>query len=126
MLTYILLWFPMLVIAIINGGIREFVFKKFLGDLAAHQLSTLSLILFFAIYIRFVIMRFPPPSASMALLIGLVWVLMTLCFEFGFGRFRGNSWDTLLQDYNLARGRLWVLIPLWVLIAPYLFFVTRK
>lgn len=126
MLTYILLWFPMLVIAIINGVIREFVFKKFLGDLAAHQLSTLSLILFFAIYIRFVIMRFPPPSASMALLIGLVWVLMTLCFEFGFGRFRGNSWDTLLQDYNLARGRLWVLIPLWVLVAPYLFFVTRK
>ena len=126
MLTYILLWFPMLVIAIINGAIREFVFKKFLGDLAAHQLSTLSLILFFAIYIRFVIMRFPPPSASMALLIGLVWVLMTLCFEFGFGRFRGNSWDTLLQDYNLARGRLWVLIPLWVLVAPYLFFVTRK
>ena len=126
MLTYILLWFPMLVIAIINGLIREFVFKKFLGDLAAHQLSTVTLILFFAIYIRFVIMRFPPPSASMALLIGLVWVLMTLCFEFGFGRFRGNSWDTLLQDYNLARGRLWVLIPLWVLVAPYLFFVTRK
>jgi len=126
MLTYILLWFPMLVIAIINGAIREFVFKKFLGDLAAHQLSTVSLILFFAIYIRFVIMRFPPPSASMALLIGLVWVLMTLCFEFGFGRFRGNSWDTLLQDYNLARGRLWVLIPLWVLVAPYVFFVTRK
>ena len=126
MLTYILLWFPMLVIAIINGVIREFVFKKFLGDLAAHQLSTVALILFFVIYIRFVIMRFPPPSASMALLIGLVWVLMTLCFEFGFGRFRGNSWDTLLQDYNLARGRLWVLIPLWVLVAPYLFFVTRK
>ena len=126
MLTYILLWFPMLVIAIINGLIREFVFKKFFGDLAAHQLSTVTLLLFFAIYIRFVIMRFPPPSASMALLIGLVWVLMTLCFEFGFGRFRGNSWDTLLQDYNLARGRLWVLIPLWVLVAPYLFFVTRK
>lgn len=126
MLTYLLLWFPMLFIAIINGLIRELLFKKFVGNLAAHQLSTITLVLFFAFYIRFVIMRFPPRSSGMALLIGLVWVLMTLCFEFGFGRYRGNSWEQLLQDYNLFKGRLWILIPIWVLLAPYLFYITRK
>jgi hypothetical protein len=126
MLTYILLWFPMLIIAIINGLIREFLFKKFTGDLTAHQLSTITLILFFAIYIWLVIKRFPPASTNMALLIGLVWVVMTLTFEFGFGRYRGNSWETLLEDYNLLKGRLWVLVPLWVLFAPYLFFASRR
>src|SRR5688500_14988908 len=107
MLTYLLLWFPMLIIAIINGLIRELLFKQFVSNLAAHQLSTITLVLFFAFYIRFVIRRFPPPSASMALLIGLVWVLMTLCIEFGFGRYRGNSWEQLFHDYNVFQGRLW-------------------
>jgi hypothetical protein len=126
MLTYILLWFPMLIIAVINGLIRELLFKKFVGNLAAHQLSTVTLVLFFAIYIRFIIMRFPPPSGSFAFLVGLVWVLLTLCFEFGFGRYRGNSWEQLLQEYNLFKGRLWILVPIWVLVAPYLFYLTRR
>jgi hypothetical protein len=126
MLTYILLWFPMLIIAIINGLIREFVFKKFTGDLNAHQLSTVTLIIFFAIYISLIIKRFPPVSTNMSILIGLVWVIMTLTFEFGFGRYRGNSWAALLHDYNLLKGRLWVLVPLWVLFAPYLFYASRR
>jgi hypothetical protein len=47
---------------------------------------------------------------------------MTLAFEFGFGRWRGRSWEQLLEDYNVFEGRLWLLIPLWVMIAPYLFY----
>ena len=125
MLKYILLWFPMLLIATMNGAIREYFFKKFLAELSAHQLSTVTLLILFAVYIWFVMMRFPPHSASMALGIGVIWVLMTLCFEFGFGRYRGNSWETLLRDYNLLKGRLWVLIPIWVLIAPYIFYKRK-
>jgi hypothetical protein len=122
MITYILLWFPMLVLAIINGLIRELLLRKFVGKLRAHQLSTVTLIIFFAVYIWFIMKRFPPASGTMAILVGLVWVLMTLCFEFGFGRYRGNSWATLLEDYNLFKGRLWILIPAWVLVAPFLFY----
>ena len=125
MLKYILLWFPMLLIAIMNGAIREYIFKKFMTELAAHQLSTATLIILFAVYIWFIMRQYPPYSGIMALGIGLIWVLMTLCFEFGFGRYRGNSWETLLHDYNLLKGRLWVLIPIWVLIAPYIFY-TKK
>lgn len=122
MLAYILAWFPMLMLAVLNGFFREAVLKKRLSDLPAHQVSTLTLILLFAFYINLVIERFPPASASQALFIGILWVILTLLFEFGLGRFRGNSWDKLLEDYNLFKGHLWVLIPVWVLIAPYLFF----
>ncbi|RYZ24563.1 MAG: hypothetical protein EOO16_00220 [Chitinophagaceae bacterium] len=122
MLTYLLLWFPMLLIAILNGTLRDLGYRKWLGNLAAHQLSTITLILLFAVYIRFVVHRFPPASGGQALFAGLFWVLLTLAFEFGFGRYRGHSWGDLLADYNLLRGRLWVLIPIWVGVAPYLFF----
>ncbi len=123
---YLLLWFPMLFIAILNGTLREFVFRKFTGELTAHQLSTITLLLFFSIYIHFVVIKIPPGSSLNALLIGLMWVVLTLLFEFGFGRYRGNSWETLLHDYNIVKGRLWVLIPIWVAITPYLFYKLRN
>jgi hypothetical protein len=116
----------MLVIAILNGTLRELVIRKQFTYLASHQLSTVSLLLFFAIYIWFVNVRFPPASAWEALLVGGFWLLLTLAFEFGFGRWRGASWETLLADYNLLKGRFWVLIPIWVAIAPYLFYRFSK
>ncbi|RYZ24691.1 MAG: hypothetical protein EOO10_20165, partial [Chitinophagaceae bacterium] len=98
LVKYALLWLPMLIIAIMNGFLREFFIKKHVNDLTAHQLSTLALIVFFAVYIWFIITRFPPGSASDAMLIGMLWLGLTLIFEFGFGRWRGNSWQTLLAD----------------------------
>ena len=126
MFRYLLLWFPMLLLAIGNGLFRESVIKKFVSNQAAHQLSTLTLILLFAVYIWWAMRRFPPASGTQALLIGLFWLVLTLAFEFGFGRYRGNSWDTLLADYNILKGRIWVLIPLWVAVAPYLFYSWRR
>ncbi|HRI25005.1 MAG TPA: hypothetical protein PLZ45_10020 [Ferruginibacter sp.] len=125
-LKYLVAWFPMLLLAIANGALREFVFKKYMGELTAHQLSTFSLLVLFAVYIGFVMHYFPPTSANEAILLGLFWLVLTLLFEFGFGRYRGNSWEKLLEDYNLVKGRLWILIPLWVAIAPYIFFKLRK
>jgi hypothetical protein len=122
MLKYILAWFPMLFLAILNGSLRDLVYKKYAGDLTAHQISTVTLIILFAFYIGYIISRFPPVSSTQAILIGTIWVILTLSFEFGFGRYRGNSWLVLFADYNVLKGRIWVLIPVWVLIAPYLFY----
>ncbi len=120
MLKYFLLWFPMLIIAIANGGAREW-YKKFTGELVGRQLSTLLLILLFGIYIFWVVALFPPKSDQEAWTIGILWLFLTLCFEFGFGRFRGNSWRQLIAEYDISRGKLWILIPIWIVVAPYLF-----
>lgn len=116
----------MLLLAIGNGALREFVFKRYMGELAAHQLSTFSLLIFFAVYIGLLIKSMPPASANQAILTGLFWLALTLFFEFGFGRYRGNSWQRLFEDYNLLKGRLWILIPIWVAMAPYVFFKLRS
>ena len=37
--------------------------------------------------------------------------------EFGFGRFVArDSWSVLLDQYHLARGKVWALIPVWMAI----------
>ena len=122
MLKYFLLWFPMLLLAILNGAARDLGYKKLVGELTAHQLSTLSLLLLFAVYIGIVMRHFPPPTPTYTWSIGLLWLVLTLGFEFGFGLYRGNSWSKLLADYNLLQGRVWVLIPIWVAIAPYVLY----
>ncbi len=51
--------------------------------------------------------------------IGLLWILLTVAFEFFFGHYAvGQSWRELLADYNVLRGRVWVLMLLVALVAP--------
>ncbi|WP_132056134.1 hypothetical protein [Pseudocnuella soli] len=122
MLTYFLLWFPMLFIAIDNGALRDLGYKKRLGEAAAHRLSTITLILFFALYIGWAIQKFPPENISKAWLAGLLWLVMTLLLETGMGLKQGKSWRQIAADYDITQGRIWILIPLWVLVAPALFY----
>lgn len=126
MWRYFIAWFPMVLIAIANGALREFVFKGPMGDLHARQLSTVTLLILFTLYVWFILRAWPPVSDSQALLIGVIWLVLTLAFEFGFGRLTGKSWEFLLAEYNIFAGRIWVLIPLWVLIAPYILYRIRK
>jgi hypothetical protein len=116
----------MLFLPILIETLRDLGYKKYAGALTAHQISTLTLVILFAFYICYIIYLFPPSSPTQAIFIGMIWVLLTLCFEFGFGRYRGNSWSVLFDDYNLMKGRIWVLIPLWILIAPYVFYKICK
>jgi len=123
MFTYFLLWFPMVLIAVINGGVRESLYKKQLGDLHAHQVSTLTGIILFSIYGWFVFNIWNIESTSQAWLIGLMWFIMTEAFEFLGGHYLfKNSWERIFSDYNIFKGRLWILIPIWVAIAPYIFY----
>jgi hypothetical protein len=56
-----------------------------------------------------------------AFLVGLLWVVLTVAFEFLAGHYIfGNSWETLLADYNVFRGRVWLLVLLTNLLAPLL------
>jgi len=116
----------MLILAVINGTARDLGYKKYVGELTAHQISTFTLIILFAFFIGFVVRKFPPASATQAFYIGLLWLTLTLAFEFGFGLMRGNSLTTLLEDYDLLKGRLWLLIPIWITAAPYLFYRFNK
>lgn len=116
----------MLLLAVGNGTLREFVFKKHMSDLAAHQLSTVTLILFFSAYIFILFQKFPPESARQAFFIGLLWLILTEVFEFGFGLYRGIDWLVMLADYNIVAGRLWILIPLWLLLAPVIFYYLKN
>ncbi len=112
----------MLLLAILNGAARDLWYKKYISELAAHQISTFSLIILIGIYSCLVVKWFPPNTAKQALIIGIVWSVLTLAFEFGFGIIGGSSWKQLFHAYNFTEGQIWILIPIWLAIAPYIAF----
>ncbi|MHB1050280.1 MAG: hypothetical protein ACYC09_09400 [Bacteroidota bacterium] len=122
MWKYILAWFGMMFLAIFNGTIRDFVYKPYVGELTAHQLSTIILLILFAAYTWVLIKKMPLQSASKAWQIGGIWFVMTEIFEFGLVIKQGLSFDEMLHTYNIFDGQLWILIPLWVLVGPFLMY----
>lgn len=125
--VHILWWFVFPFVGILNGVLREATYKKFFGDLPAHQISTATGIIFFGIIFYFIFKKWKIQSLNDAILIGLIWLTLTMLFEFGFGHYiMGNSWEKLLYDYNIAEGRIWSLFLLWITIAPVIFFQSFK
>ncbi len=125
-LIYAACWLGMMVLAILNGIIREKVYGPFMRELFAHQLSTLFILILFSVYLWILTSIWKIESAGQALLIGGMWLLMTILFEFIFGHFvMGHPWSKLLHDYNFFKGRLWIVVLLWTAISPYLFYRIR-
>jgi len=55
------------------------------------------------------------------LLIGALWLILTILFEFVFGHYvMGHSWNRLFADYNILKGRVWSFVLLTTFIAPLL------
>ena len=51
--------------------------------------------------------------------VGLLWLLLTLAFEFGFGLLvRGESLVALLEAYRFREGNIWPIVLVVVAAAP--------
>jgi hypothetical protein len=127
MWKYFLAWIPMVAIAIVNGSIRQAWYGNHTSELAAHQISTLSGVLLFGLYIWAVMRRWRPASSRHAWTVGLLWLGLTITFEFLFGHYvAGHTWERLLADYNLLAGRVWLVALVWVTIAPVVFYRLQR
>ena len=115
------IWLLVLVIAILNGAAREAWLIPRFGDTIGRALSTLSLSALIFLITWLSIGWIDPKSAADALRVGLFWLVLTLAFEFLAGHYLFKKpWNVLLEDYDLRRGRSWVIVLVAALLAPWL------
>jgi hypothetical protein len=100
-------WLLLLVVETIHGGFRRLVLEPWMGDLPARRLSVFTgsvLILVVAyLFIEWIEAR----TTRQLAVVGIIWVLLTLAFEIGIGRFvLSYSWERVLSDFNLVKGGL--------------------
>jgi len=119
-LRALIIWFALLLVAVANGGFRESVLVPRFGPHTGHIVSTGMLCAGILIVAFLAIPWIHPASRGDTIAVGLAWLAFTLAFEFGFGRARGKPWAELLADYDVFKGRIWVLVLVTTAIAPVL------
>ena len=126
-LTHILFWFVLMLVAIGNGVLRETTFGNRLPELTAHQISTFTGIVFTGVVVWLFSRNWPLESEIQAWVVGFTWLVFTLIFEFVFGHYvAGHPWERLFRDYNLLAGRVWVVFLVWVAAMPYIFYKLEQ
>lgn len=114
-------WLILLALAFANGAIREIWILPKAGEPGGHALSSVTLCLAILLLSWFTIAWIGPLSSRHVWTIGGGWVALTLAFEFLAGHYVfGNPWSRLLADYNIFRGRIWVLVIVTTACAPWL------
>ena len=117
-LRHVAAWPLIMVMAIVNGTIRDFTYGRFLGERLAHSLSVFPLLLGIFAVALWLARRWPLPSLAATAGVGAIWLALTLSFEFGLGTAAGRPMAELLEQYDLVHGNLWPLVPLTMALAP--------
>jgi len=117
----LLLWFVLMVVAIMNGTVRVKLIIPQTGLAAGLAISTVMLCALILLATWLTIRWIAPADAQQAWIVGALWLIMTLTFEFGAGHLLfKKSWAELLVDYDITKGRIWVLVPVVTVLAPWL------
>jgi hypothetical protein len=115
----IVVWFAVLALAVLNGAVRESWLIPRLGDRIGRAGSTVVLCALIFVVTWLSIGWIRPSTSSEAWTVGLIWLVLTLAFEFLAGHYLfGKSWAALLDDYDISQGRIWVAVLVVVLLAP--------
>ncbi len=119
LLLSILVWLLFMPLAILNGTIREFVYKKYVGELRAHQVSSVIFVIVVFIVTAIFLTLVDSYTNEELALIGIIWTTLTILFEFVFGHYvMKHSWEKLFADYDIRKGRVWGLVLFSFLVAP--------
>jgi hypothetical protein len=115
------LWVILVILAILNGIIRETLLVSVFGPRLALLLSGILLaVLIFAVTVV-LIPWLGRLAAPYYWLVGMLWACLTVIFEFSFGHYvGGHSCETLLAAYDLTSGNLWLAVLIMTLVSPYL------
>jgi len=115
------IWTLFVAVAILNAAIREQILDPMIGEQLALPFSGVLLsILIFLITLGMVpFLNVSNPFGFW--LVGTVWVLLTLIFEFVFGYYVvGESLDRLLAVFNILEGNLFILVLFTTAVSPYI------
>ncbi len=117
----LLTWLVLLAAMMVNGTFRVLVLQPRLGEDLARQVACIPGIVIILALTALFLPRLGDIGTRGLLEVGAVWLVLTVAFEFLFGHFVGGApWESLLADYDLRQGRLWPLVLIIVLIAPWL------
>lgn len=108
------IWLALILAEIMHGVLRAILLVPLVGKFRSNQIGVFTGSAIIIVIAYFTIRWVGARRASELLTVGLIWLTLTVAFEFLFGRFvMGLSWEELSSSYDLAEGGL---MPLGLLI----------
>jgi hypothetical protein len=121
-----LAWCAIIPLAIVNGILRDAVLVKVLPAAAARFCSG---VILSAVIVGWTLFTMPWIRAAplwRAAVLGACWLVLTVLFEFAFGRLvAGRAWDELLRPYRFEGGDIWPVVLVVVAAAPLIAALVR-
>jgi len=125
--TALVVWLIMIGVEAVHGLLRTTFLVPVVGDFRARQIGMFigSALILLVAYV-FVDWLHAPDRKSL-MLVGLLWLALTVAFEIGFGHFvLWRSWESFANEYNLVRGGLLPFGPVVVVFSPLIATWLRK
>jgi len=123
--TYALAWFPLVVLALVVGALRDATYGRDLEEPKARRVTLVLAGVVFGLYTAAVVALLPPGSSAGAWLVGALWFTITLLLELPFRLLAPRPAATLDDDLFSGpqakrNGMGWPLL-VWIGLAPWLF-----
>lgn len=121
LLRAFLVWLVIIAAETVHGVLRGLLLVPLVGDLPARQIGvfvgSLLILTVAYLFIRWIAAR----TKHQLLGVGLLWVVLTVLFEIGLGRFvLGLPWERITEDYNPTRGGFLAFGLLFMAVSPLL------
>ena len=116
----VVIWLAILVIAVLNGVLRENVLVPSFGAVTSLILSGILLSCFIFVSAYLLVPWLGTRVPNQLVLIGAGWVVLTLIFEFSFGLSRGMPLSQILEAYTFNSGNIWPVVLLVTAVSPWL------
>lgn len=116
-----LVWLLLMAAESVHGALRARFLLPLVGDFRSRQIGAIvgSAIILGLTYLC--IQWIGAKGTRVLLAVGLLWLALTLSFEFAMGRYVFSfTWQRILVDYNLSRGGLLSFGMAFLLVSPLL------
>lgn len=103
----LVIWLVLIGVEFVHGILRAIFLVPVVGDFLARQVGVFigSALILVVAYLFVGWLRAPDTKSLM--LVGVLWLVLTVAFEFSFGHFVfGRSWDSVTEDYDVPQGGL--------------------
>ena len=116
----VLTWLLLLVAMFVAGAFRVAVVAPRLSSFGTEIAGALLGIAVILALSRPFIRSLEQPRLATLAGIGILWLALTVAFEFGFFHYvGGKSWPELLEQYDVGQGHLWPFVLAAVALAPF-------
>ena len=115
----IAIWLVLIVAEIFHGIARGILLVPYVGEFRSNQIGVFTGSLIILVLALICVRWIGATRPVQLLMVGFLWLGLTLAFEVLFGRFvMGFSWERLAADYNVLEGGLLPLGMLALLLSP--------